>query len=228
MNKPSENAMANKVKSEREALGWSQAKLAEAAGTTQQTVDRIERGLTAHSRAVPKIIEAFGKEWYARSRTIDRIKGTLAKTRSYNSPVPTKEHSFPVLSLSSDGTVDLLQYSQISLALVDTAASYALMVGSEALQPNFQTGDLLYVSLEQKPVLGGFVVAFQLDPEPTHGATLPLVEVFKLISETDTQYISETISGEPHALDKALWHIDPIVSRYTTLPGGEINSPTRC
>jgi hypothetical protein len=200
--------------------------LAEVAGTTQQTVDRIERGRTVHSRAVPNIMEAFGKEWHARSRTIDRVKGAVSRARGYNSPVPTAEHTFPVLSLNADGTVELLQFSQVSLALVDTNASYALMVASEALLPNFQIGDLLYVSLENRPAPGSFVVAFENDPDD-YGKTVPLVEVFRLVEETETHFVSETLAGAKRSLEKSRWHLDPIVSRYTPLPGGEINSPKK-
>lgn len=38
----------------------SQAQLAELADTSQQTVDRIERGETVHSRAIPKLFMALG------------------------------------------------------------------------------------------------------------------------------------------------------------------------
>jgi len=40
------------LRSRRIARGWSQAKVAEMLGTTQQTVDRIERGVTTHSRVL--------------------------------------------------------------------------------------------------------------------------------------------------------------------------------
>lgn len=44
------------VRERRTDLGLSQARLAELANTTQQTIDRIERGETLHSRALPKIL----------------------------------------------------------------------------------------------------------------------------------------------------------------------------
>lgn len=51
------------IRAKREALGWSQAKLAELAGTSQQTIDRIERGATEHSRAIPRVMDALGIEF---------------------------------------------------------------------------------------------------------------------------------------------------------------------
>lgn len=48
------------LRKRREELGLSQAQLAANAGTTQQTVDRIERGQTGFSRALPAIAKALG------------------------------------------------------------------------------------------------------------------------------------------------------------------------
>lgn len=44
----------------REEKGWSQARLAQEAKTSQQTVDRIERGVTGMSRAYPRIMQVLG------------------------------------------------------------------------------------------------------------------------------------------------------------------------
>lgn len=50
------------IRAAREAQGLSQAALAEKAGTTQQTVQRIERGEIEFSRAAQGICEALGTE----------------------------------------------------------------------------------------------------------------------------------------------------------------------
>jgi transcriptional regulator with XRE-family HTH domain len=49
----------NGIRSTRERLGWSQDRLAQIAGTTQQTVDRIESGQTEHSRAKANVVAAL-------------------------------------------------------------------------------------------------------------------------------------------------------------------------
>lgn len=43
----------------RRRLGWSQARLAKIVGTSQQTIDRIERGITKWSRMTPLILAAI-------------------------------------------------------------------------------------------------------------------------------------------------------------------------
>ena len=47
------------IRAAREAKGWSQAELAAKAGTYQQMVDRIERGVVRHSRLVPALKAAL-------------------------------------------------------------------------------------------------------------------------------------------------------------------------
>jgi DNA-binding XRE family transcriptional regulator len=49
----------DQVRTSRERLGWSQAQLAEKAGTNQQTIQRIEAGKTRHSRALQSILRVF-------------------------------------------------------------------------------------------------------------------------------------------------------------------------
>lgn len=57
------------IREAREALGWSQAKLAKRAGTYQQQVDRVERGAVANSRVVPAIRAALGIDLPVHSAT---------------------------------------------------------------------------------------------------------------------------------------------------------------
>lgn len=52
--------IAAQIREERERRGWSQAELARRVGTTQQTVDRLERGQTAFSRITAPVLEALG------------------------------------------------------------------------------------------------------------------------------------------------------------------------
>lgn len=48
------------LKVARSIKGWTQAELAARAGTSQQTVDRLERGLVRHSAALSSIAAALG------------------------------------------------------------------------------------------------------------------------------------------------------------------------
>lgn len=52
--------MGIRIKSMRQARGWTQVQLAEAAGVTQQAVSKIERGETADPWTLDRIAEALG------------------------------------------------------------------------------------------------------------------------------------------------------------------------
>lgn len=54
-----ETELAERIRSRREQLGWTQAELAVAAGTNQATVDRIERGQTKNSKYLKQILLAL-------------------------------------------------------------------------------------------------------------------------------------------------------------------------
>ncbi|SEQ85385.1 Phage repressor protein C, contains Cro/C1-type HTH and peptisase s24 domains [Faunimonas pinastri] len=51
--------LGSRINERRTVLGWSLDQLAQAAGTSEQHVDRIERGITKHSRFIPLILEAL-------------------------------------------------------------------------------------------------------------------------------------------------------------------------
>lgn len=58
-------SLGQRIRSRREEKRWSQAELAKAAGTSQQTVNRLELGETEHSKALDGIAEALGvsRKW---------------------------------------------------------------------------------------------------------------------------------------------------------------------
>lgn len=209
--------IGEKLRREREALGWSQAKLATAAGTTQQTVDRIERGLTAHSRAIPNIESALASGRPSTTEQMQKMRTLIAERRGQHSPLPNREHNFPILVLNRDGSTELLYFSQMPTAWTNTAASYALVIDSDFLMPMFAEGEILYVDYEQPPAASGFVVAFEvaLTQAQKVAGEMPPVQVFRLTQETASHYRCETAAGERFDLEKDRWHADPIVSRYT-------------
>lgn len=74
------------IRKRREGMGLSQAQLAEKAGTTQQTVDRLERGETEFSRALPKISAVLGMHIMSTSEESDSYKLVLATGRPEELP----------------------------------------------------------------------------------------------------------------------------------------------
>ena len=57
-------AKGDEIRAARDRLGMTQAELASKAGTNQQTIDRLERGLTRQSKFMPEIRVALGLPAY--------------------------------------------------------------------------------------------------------------------------------------------------------------------
>ncbi|WP_271165707.1 helix-turn-helix domain-containing protein [Brevundimonas intermedia] len=53
-------ALGENIRAMREGLGWTQVQLAERSSTSQQTIDRLERGEVFESKSTSKVIEALG------------------------------------------------------------------------------------------------------------------------------------------------------------------------
>ncbi len=51
--------LAQNLRREREAKGWSQAKLAKQAGVSQQLISQIERGIPGSTKALPQLAFAL-------------------------------------------------------------------------------------------------------------------------------------------------------------------------
>lgn len=56
----SSNDLAERLRARRNTLEWTQQQAADAAGVPQQVIDRLERGLTRHSKYLNNILIAYG------------------------------------------------------------------------------------------------------------------------------------------------------------------------
>ncbi|MCC7047176.1 MAG: helix-turn-helix transcriptional regulator [Alphaproteobacteria bacterium] len=61
------NTEGAEIKRRRETRGWSQAALGREVGTSQQTVDKIEKGEVRFSRYLPRIRKTLGMDEPAES-----------------------------------------------------------------------------------------------------------------------------------------------------------------
>ncbi|MCS3451946.1 transcriptional regulator with XRE-family HTH domain [Bradyrhizobium elkanii] len=163
----SRSTAAPYIKEIRERLGWSQADLAKLAKTSQQTIDRIERGETLHSRAFPAIMEVL------RSHAVPTPAWTEPKiieppehpaTSSYRplreSFLPTSELSMPAYELADGG---LLKFTRFDPPQRDrkTKFSYEISVMTADFAPEVGRLDVIYVDLTATPRVGDLVVAYK-------------------------------------------------------------------
>jgi transcriptional regulator with XRE-family HTH domain len=149
--------IGEKIRAAREAKGWSQEELANTAGVSQTTIDKIERGLTKRSRFLHYITSKLeldpselDPEMYpSGSPTIVKdLPETVERLRSYDKnliPVYSLEIS-DSLEKSSGIFVELsntpLDFVQAPSFLNESGA-YAIYMSEGFMFPEVDPGDLL-------------------------------------------------------------------------------------
>jgi transcriptional regulator with XRE-family HTH domain len=118
----------SEIKAAREAKGWKQSDLARAVGTSQQNIDRIEKGVITHSRSLPKICEALGLA-PANNGHVTPLVGYVG--------AGAEMFSFDV----HDGDEPLGEVEKPQGA---TDTTVAVQVRGDSMKPAYKDGDLLY------------------------------------------------------------------------------------
>ena len=211
-------ATGKTVREARVARGWSQAKLAEAAGTSQQTVDRIERGETLHSRALDDIREVLGL-W--RPPTSEEVDGIIERMRTDAKDVETqayREALIPLYSMGFDtrlpGTMTGLgreadTYVPRAPQLLNASAAYAVSAfAADEMDPAIREGDILLVNPDSPLRLPCEVLLRKADSGAVLLRTLQAV--------TDSDWIVQTWSpGNSLSLSRSDWPIvHPVIGKF--------------
>lgn len=155
------------IKAAREARGWSQAKLAQAASTSQQTVNRIELGKTTHSRALNKIIDLLdiGTEVIFESLGFSRQDDdgldfnsapTLPKTatRDVDEWIPVYGSHFSG-NMVSDDPVSFVNTPE---PLINVRGAYGMIVSGIDMIPALRSGDTALINPHIPPREGDDVL----------------------------------------------------------------------
>jgi len=182
----------------REELGWSQADLAERAGTTQQTVDRVERGVTAHSRAYPNIRAAVGLTPVPgiEGSIYTRIEGEKDKRdlRSRHQKISLlgaksaalAENVIPVMS----GT-NMIDVIPKGYPVTFAENSFAALIPDDLMSPVFRAGDIVVINPHLPIQSNTEIMAAKMDEDGT------VVTVFRtLIHETKDSYLVKSLNPE--------------------------------
>lgn len=207
----------SRIRQAREALGWSQADLAERAGTTQQTVDRIESGQTQHSRATPAILRALGLE-SDQTATPD-IK--LEPARLISGEQLVGERDLPVFSSAEGGdgalilSTDPIDWVKRPAPLANVKGGYGIYIVGESMIPRFNPSEiaLVHPHLPYRP--GVDVVLYRGDVQDHHAVVKHLrgatATRWKL-----TQWNPAEGESQDFELDRSEWTVcHVIVGSYT-------------
>lgn len=148
---------AQAVKKAREMLGWSQQALADAAKTTQSTIDRIESGSTTYSRAAPRVAIALGIPFMLSGRSegspiaipIAPPDDDLARSQRTSSSAPDE---VPVFAAAEGGSGSMviesapIDYAPRPEPLKSAADGYLVYVVGDSMAPAFRPGERAIVN----------------------------------------------------------------------------------
>lgn len=167
-----EDSLGTQIRQVRESLGLSQAELAAKVGTFQQTIDKIESGITKHSRYLPKILAVL------------EIKAPTPAEPSGNEPFTNPqnylvgERNLPVFASAEGGDGALIMSSEPfehvrrPQPLENVKDGYAIIVAGESMEPEFKAGDLALVHPHLPPVRGEACVFYADDHNGTVTASI--------------------------------------------------------
>ena len=172
-----------RVRVQREKKGWSQERLAQEAGVSQTTIDKIERGATKRSRFASEIAKALGiptelltSPDYNFDVTQEIIEGFASFRRSESRYAPlliAVEDRAGLILFGSEKIGDV----EIPDEIINKDRTIAVQLASSSMSPEFEAGDVIFLEGGLKPVLG-MAYVFADDNLPSKRAMLGRLAYF--------------------------------------------------
>ncbi|ENN97508.1 MULTISPECIES: XRE family transcriptional regulator [Pseudoalteromonas] len=152
-------SLGKRVKETRKKLEYTQVKLSELSGITQQTIQKIEDGTTKNPRNIEALATALQcTPEYLRFGISDNINSNVA-------PGPTLKAAVPLISWVQAGAwsdINEIRECDADRYLCPVKCSdktFALKVQGVSMEPKFYDGDLIFVDPEAECIHGSYVVA---------------------------------------------------------------------
>ncbi|CAM2736987.1 LexA family protein [Pseudoalteromonas distincta] len=152
-------SLGKRVKEERKKLGYTQIKLSEVSGITQQTLQKIEDGTTKNPRNIEALAKALqSAPEYLRFGISDNINNNV-------SPGPTIKATVPLISWVQAGAwseiseIKAYDAERFMCPVNCSDLTFVLKVQGISMEPKFDEGDLIFVDPEAECIHGSYVVA---------------------------------------------------------------------
>ena len=152
-------SLGKRVKETRKKLEYTQVKLSELSGITQQTIQKIEDGTTKNPRNIEALATALQcTPEYLRFGISDNINSNVA-------PGPVLKAAVPLISWVQAGVwsdINEVREFDADRYLCPVKCSdktFALKVQGVSMEPKFYDGDLIFVDPEADCIHGSYVVA---------------------------------------------------------------------
>lgn len=169
----------DRIALKREQLGWSQDELARKVGTFQQTIEKIEKGITKRSGYFPKIAQVLEMPM---SELDPSLAGPVdVPLTAPQAPVPISlvgERDLPVYGAVEGGDGALVISSEPVAwemrppALLGVRDGYAFIIVGDSMFPEFKPGETGQVNPHLPPVPGEPCVFYADDDNGTQKATV--------------------------------------------------------
>lgn len=176
-----EKTFGQAVREEREKRGLSQAELATLANTTQQSIDRIERGAVKRSRSMIEVAVALDLSLPVKPNISNAQVGENVglhegfKVPAYGQAVGGAHGEFVL----NGNKIDDILAPPILRGVRD---AYAVYVVGESMEPRYFAGEVLYINPRVPIRRGDFVVAQIAQDE--HNPPMAYVKRFVSNGET--------------------------------------------
>ncbi len=160
------SAKGDEIRAAREKLGLSQAELASRAGTNQQTIDRLERGLTRQSKYMPEIRDALGLNPYQEPE--DSLVRFSAKheggygVRAHIAEDYRNPEKMPVFSMNEEGGLWVIEdeptlFLPRTYPVAEALGAYGIIVPDDLMAPALRKGEIAIVDPDTSAEYAGEV-----------------------------------------------------------------------
>lgn len=160
--------MGDRIRERRKAAKWSQARLSEESGISQQMLSKLERGVAFGTTEIVQLARALN----VTPRWLESGEGAMTADQygqlvmSNVSPGPPITGKVPVISWVQAGTyketVDLFEPGDAEDWIETTVPirehTFALRIQGDSMEPNFQAGMLVVVEPDLDPQPGDYVI----------------------------------------------------------------------
>jgi transcriptional regulator with XRE-family HTH domain len=210
--------IARLVRAKREERGWTQSQLAEKVGTNQQTIGKIEKRTSKHSRVLPAVLKELGVSLDV--LTTRKNSGPVLETPPTPDPPPLfgAHQDFPVHGAAEGGrgalivTTDPVEYMARPQPVANVRDAYGIIVIESSMEPEFRPGDVAIVHPHLPPINGTTCVFYSRERDGTDRAVIKHLRR----STGDLWYVQQWNPRRSFTLKKSEWQICHVtVGRYT-------------
>jgi transcriptional regulator with XRE-family HTH domain len=192
----------------REERGLSQDQLAEAAKTTQSTIDRIEREEVANSRFLPRIAGVLRVSLAELDESYSGVAD--APHRAPLAPVTQigVERDFPVYTAAEGGpgeiirSVDPVDWWPRPIEVLKVKGAYGMYIVGESMVPEFEPGQVAVIN-PNLPFVAGKPYIFYAEKAGDPRATIKRLRR----ASADTWYVTQHNPKQDFTLSRSLWSI---------------------